>query len=62
MIADLHKIKRFTLHMDEITVVAIGKGVAHRFNQVIALYNVLDRISLPSDKVIISDEQLNLER
>lgn len=61
MVADLHKIKRFTLNMDELAIMAIGKGLTHRFNRLIAIYKVLDKLDLPVEKVINEEKHLNLE-
>lgn len=60
-VADLHKIKRHALHMDAITVLAMAKITAHRWNQLIAIYKRLDNVTLPPEKKIIVPEQFNLE-
>ncbi len=61
MIADLRKIKCFTLHMDKGAIEIIKKRSAHQLDQLVAIYDVLDAIGLPADKVITADEQLKLD-
>lgn len=50
MVADLHNIKRFTLHMDKAAIEVIKKRSAHQLDQIMAIYDVLDATSLPPDK------------
>lgn len=60
MIADLHNIKRFALSLDKDAVTAVGKALAHRFNQLTAIYDTLDVITLPPDKKIITPGEKEL--
>lgn len=60
MIADLHKIKRHTLHMDTAAVGVIANRAAHQYNQMIAIYDVLDVVVLPPDKKIITPGEKEL--
>ncbi len=52
MIVDLKKIKHHTLTMDEFTVLAVGKGLTHNFNQILTIYRTMN------DKILVPDRRI----
>ena len=61
MIADLHKIQRHTLTFDALSIVAIGRGLADRFNRLVKTYEALSLITLPQEKKIITPAEFDLK-
>lgn len=61
IVADLRGIKRHTLHMDKPALEVIKRRSATRIDMILAIYDVLDAISLPAEKLIVPDEELDLK-
>ncbi len=61
IVADLHGIKRHTLHMDKPALEVIKRRSASRLDMILAIYDVLDAIDLPAEKLIAPDEELDLK-
>ena len=60
MIAELHKIQRHALHMDDFAIMAIGKSFATRFNHLITIYQNLGQVNLPPEKKILVPDKFEL--
>lgn len=61
MIIELNKIKHHALHMDDISIMAIGKSFCVKFNSLVKIYSNLNQRSLPPEKENIPTKQLHLK-